>query len=60
MRLKTQISDKNVNFLKRQEGVESRHRWKDATTISDNTEHKIVLGKTVFGKTTQKLYVLNS
>lgn len=33
MKLKTQISDKNVNFLKRQEGMESRHRWKDATTI---------------------------
>lgn len=45
-----QRNDNNVNFLKRQDGMESRHRWKDATIISDNIQHKIVLEKKVFGK----------
>lgn len=47
--------------MKRQEGIESRHGWKDAITVSDNIQHKIACGeKKVFGKAIQKLYAVNS
>lgn len=55
-----QRSGNNVNFPKRQAGMESRYRWKDATTISVNIKHKILHEKKVFGKAIQKLYVPNS
>lgn len=44
---------RNVNLLKRQEGVESWHRWKDATTISDNTKHKTVLEQSIWKRRTK-------
>lgn len=34
--------------MKRQEGIESRHGWKDAMTISDNIQHKVACGEKMY------------
>lgn len=41
--------------MKRQEGIESRHGWKDAMTISDNIQHKVACGEKCIWKSHTKI-----